>query len=410
MTFDPYYVILGASIIIGLSYFFNFASRKTKIPSVLFLISTGIILKYVGESYGLAITKNFFNYLELLGIIGLIMIVLEAAVELNISKDKIGVIGKSSGMALLVLILSSMSIAGIIMLFLSESFFNSVLYAIPLSVVSSAVLIPSLLNLSKSKQEFLVYESTFSDIFGILLFNFMVLQGGNFLTPNGIYMIVNTLLFSFGISYLMIFVFSRISYKTKLFFMMAILALFYVLGKKMDLSPLLMIFIFGIVLNNPKVFFFKGLNNLVDFDRVHEIEKDFTIITAETAFVVRTFFFVAFGMAIDFSILWDIKVLGVGTIILIVLYFVRFLNFKVFIRTNVFPEIFLAPRGLITILLFFSIPAQYEIKDFSTGILFYVILATSIVMMIALMKTPPELGYVPQREEVILKLAEDSEE
>ena len=60
-------------------------------------------------------------------------------------------------------------------------------------------------------------------------------------------------------------------------------------------------------------------------------------------------------------------------------------NFKVFLKTDVFPEIFLAPRGLITILLFFSIPTAYKIVGLSEGILFFVILGTSLIMMLAIM-------------------------
>jgi hypothetical protein len=40
------------------------------------------------------------------------------------------------------------------------------------------------------------------------------------------------------------------------------------------------------------------------------------------------------------------------------------------------------PRGLITILLFYSIPQAYKLSKFNEGILFFVILITSIIMMI----------------------------
>jgi hypothetical protein len=43
-------------------------------------------------------------------------------------------------------------------------------------------------------------------------------------------------------------------------------------------------------------------------------------------------------------------------------------------------ELFVAPRGLITILLFFSIPAAYQFAGFSPGILLYTILITSVIM------------------------------
>jgi len=40
------------------------------------------------------------------------------------------------------------------------------------------------------------------------------------------------------------------------------------------------------------------------------------------------------------------------------------------------------PRGLITVLLFYSIPEVYKLSKFNEGILFFVVLTTSIIMMI----------------------------
>jgi len=163
------------------------------------------------------------------------------------------------------------------------------------------------------------------------------------------------------------------------------LAILYAVCKKLHLSSLLLIFIFGLFLNNTKLFFFNKLQGYIDHGAVKKLVKDFHLITAETAFVVRTLFFVAFGMMIDLNQLLDPKVIIVGSVIIVILYSVRYLNFKMFLKTDVFPEIFLAPRGLITILLFFQIPAVYEIRGLGMGVLFFVILATGLIMMMGLM-------------------------
>lgn len=406
--FDPYIVLIAGSILVTLSYVFDLASKKFKIPSVLFLIGTGMLIKVVANAYNYDITDQFFDALQLLGIIGLIMIVLEAAVELKLSPSKIDIIKNSTLMALLILIISSFSIALVIMLIRNEPFFNSLVYAIPLSVVSSAVLIPSIHNLSQRKKEFMIYEGTFSDIIGIMFFNFVVLQEGSIFSLTGLWSIVATVVFSIIASYLMVYFFSKMHNAIKLFLMIAILAILYGVGKKFELSSLLIIFIFGLMLNNARLFFRGRLVNLIDFRNVSAISKDFKIVTAETAFVVRTFFFVAFGMSINLSELIELNVILVGSIITVILYLVRFLNFKIFLKTDVLPEIFLAPRGLITVLLFFSIPVQYQIMDFSVGIISFVILATSIIMMIALIAQPDikteeltivDIGLAPAQEE-----------
>jgi cell volume regulation protein A len=55
-------------------------------------------------------------------------------------------------------------------------------------------------------------------------------------------------------------------------------------------------------------------------------------------------------------------------------------------KDSVFPELFIAPRGLITILLFYSIPEEHAISDFNHGILFLLIIVTSIIMTYAMIK------------------------
>jgi hypothetical protein len=49
------------------------------------------------------------------------------------------------------------------------------------------------------------------------------------------------------------------------------------------------------------------------------------------------------------------------------------------------PELLLMPRGLITILLFYGIPQQFKLNTFNNGILFFVILITSVLMMLGIM-------------------------
>ena len=38
---------------------------------------------------------------------------------------------------------------------------NALLYTIPLSILSSAIILPSIYDLDKEKREFMIYESTF---------------------------------------------------------------------------------------------------------------------------------------------------------------------------------------------------------------------------------------------------------
>ena len=50
------------------------------------------------------------------------------------------------------------------------------------------------------------------------------------------------------------------------------------------------------------------------------------------------------------------------------------------------PELAMAPRGLLTILLFYSIPVSLAVPGFDQGVFLYVILITSLVMTYGLIK------------------------
>jgi len=117
------------------------------------------------------------------------------------------------------------------------------------------------------------------------------------------------------------------------------------------------------------------------------ILKDLHLVTRESAFVVRTFFFVVFGTTIDLGGLLDLQVLGVGLGIVAFFFLVRFVFLKVFfLKKSIFPEFFITPRGLITVLLFFSIPEELSSLTFNADLILITIIATSLIMTWGLIK------------------------
>ena len=80
--------------------------------------------------------------------------------------------------------------------------------------------------------------------------------------------------------------------------------------------------------------------------------------------------------------------------IVLVLLLIRFLYLRFFLKESVYPEVVFIPRGLVTVLLFYKIPEIFKLKSFNEGILFFVVLITSLVMMIGMLfykKKPDEL-------------------
>ena len=94
------------------------------------------------------------------------------------------------------------------------------------------------------------------DILGIMAFYFLISLGesqnealavGDFSLS-----LVITIVTSVILSYLLIYVFQNLETKIKLFLMIAVLFLLFSVGKLMHLSSLLVILIFGLILNNNK--------------------------------------------------------------------------------------------------------------------------------------------------------------
>ena len=400
-----YEIITSISVVIIISYIFNVIAKRTNIPSVLMLIVLGVLIQLFISTSKTEVTQNidFQHLLSLLGKVGLILIVLEAALDLKLKRENISTVVKAFAVALLSLLVSSGAIAGLfkMVVFPSYSVFQCFLYAVPLSILSSAIIIPSVTHLPHKKKEFMVYDGALSDILGIMLFNYLLkyqhadswqsIAGG--ISLNLLFTIVVSLIAGFGLVWL----FQKLRSQAKLFLIISVLLLLYVLGSFLEISSLIIILVFGLVLNNNKLFFEKRFKRFVDSDKLEPVMHEFHILTLESAFVTRTFFFVIFGITIELSSLFSFKVALNGIAIVAILVFLRWFFLKIILFRDIFPEIFIGPRGLITILLFYAIPnglkedkyditADLTIPEFDLGILLYVILLTNGLMAVSLIK------------------------
>lgn len=382
---NPYVTIIFASLLIVFSYLFTQISKLTKIPSVIFLIGTGVALQFLAKYLGFFI-PDLSQYLGLLGIVGLMMIVLEGALDIEIHRNKIRTIFAALATSILILGITNSLIAGILSVFLYIDFINAFLYAIPLSVVSSAIVIPSVHTLIPAKKEFMVLEATLSDIFGIMLFAFWIkepAEGQSYFEAIS-WNIVISVGVSVALSYFLVYIFHKIKTEIKFFLFLSILALLFSIGEYFHYSALLIILIFGLILNNTHAFFKWKLKQLINHEKVKEIRHEFVIITNETSFLIRTFFFVMFGFTMNLEGLFHYEPIFISVLIMLVIFLTRALNLKVFLKSTIFPQMLIAPRGLVTILLFQKIIEKYNILPFDEAILAWVIIGTNIMMMVGL--------------------------
>lgn len=402
-----YYIIIAASIIIILSYLFNWISKSTRIPAVLLLILLGVGLHQGMDLFNLRPDRVMellkqIRLLEVLGTLGLIMIVLEAALELKIERRKIPLITKSVLLALFGLLANVFIIGTLIKAAITDfSYLTAFIYATPLSVLSSAIVIPSVSHLPEAQKEFHIYESTFSDILGIILFYFLIGLSENSSQSAAIgdfsLSLVFTVVLSLSISYLLIYVFQKLEAKVKLFLMIAVLLLLFSVGKLFHLSSLIIILVFGLILSNHRLFFSGPLDRFIDRKVTDQIYESFLLITMETAFVIRTFFFVIFGFTVALSSLLGFDVAVVSLLILLVIYLLRLISLKFAIHENIKLATLIAPRGLITLLLYYSIPTSLRSPLFNDGILLFIIIGTSLIMTFGLIKW----GNEPEDAELI---------
>ncbi len=379
---NTYSYILACSALVILSYLYNLLSGKTGIPAVLLLLVTGIISRelFILRGIDFMVPRKF---VEIFGVLGLIMIILEAGLDLEAGRNKLPVVKNAFLSALFIFLLSAFSCALLLHFYLDEKFANCLVYAIPLSVVSSAIVIPSIAHLGRGKKEFLVYETSFSDIVGILLFNYII--AGEVLKPQNIAWFFGSVfvsvLLSLLLSFFILLLLTRATTKVRFFLVFATLVFLYAGGKMLHLPSLFIILLFGLITANWRLNIFKKFYRWISLPQVNTIRHMMHALTAESSFLVRTFFFFVFGLTIDLRLLLDTEVLLAGSALVLVLFGVRFIYLRFFLKAHIMPALFYMPRGLITVLLFYSIPEAFKLTAFNEGILFFVILVTGIIMM-----------------------------
>ena len=87
-------ILIVLPLLIVFSYIFDLIAKKTKFPAVILLMFTGILIRVGTTVYGVSEFGFLDNLIPVLGTIGLILIVLEGALELDITAEKLPVILK----------------------------------------------------------------------------------------------------------------------------------------------------------------------------------------------------------------------------------------------------------------------------------------------------------------------------
>ncbi|HEY5407580.1 MAG TPA: cation:proton antiporter [Ginsengibacter sp.] len=378
-------VIITLCGLLLIAYVFDLTSPLTKIPSVLLLLILGWIVRQVSQLMEINI-PDLTNLLPFLGTIGLILIVLEGSLELEYDKTKRTLIAKSFVVALVSMLGLAFLLAFMFDYFEYASFKISLANAIPFCVISSSVAISSVKNFSAAHKEFIIYESSLSDILGVLFFNFIALNSvinlhsaGQF-TLQLLVIAVISLIATIGLSYLL----SKIEHQIKFVPIILLVILIYAISEIYHLPALIFILFFGLFLGNlDELKQFKWIQALRPREFDKEVQK-FKELIVEITFLIRALFFLLFGYLMKKSEILNPETIIWAALIVVGIFIFRAIMLKL-LRLPLVPLLFVAPRGLITILLFLKIMPTDKITLVNTSLVIQVIVLTALVMMLGLM-------------------------
>jgi len=379
-------IIITIGALLLLAYIFDITSSRTRVPSIILLLIMGSLVKH-GTTWLRIIVPDLEPVLPVLGTIGLILIVLEGSLELELKKSNISLIQKSTIVALLPMLVLSFGLGYVIYYFdPSISFKDSLSNAIPFSVISSAVAISSAKNLGKFQKEFITYESSLSDVFGVIFFNFVTLHAQIDQYTFGYFFldIIIILIISFvatvGLAYLL----SRSQNQVKFLPIIILIIMIYFISKEYHLPALVFIVIFGLLIGNidelKRYKFVKKLRT-----RILKIEiKKFKILTIELTFLIRALFFILFGFLIKMKELLNTKTFLWAVAATLAIFIVRAIILLI-MKLPLKSLLFISPRGLITVLLFLSVPKAQSSVLVNNSITIQIIILTVFVMMLGLL-------------------------
>lgn len=378
-------IIISFCLLLLLAYVFDLSASKTKIPSVILLLLLGWTVKQFTLLFGFHL-PDISGLLPVLGTVGLVLIVLEGSLDLELSGSKFGLIRKSLFGALFPMIALAALLAFSFCYFGQYSLKDSLLNAIPFCVISSAIAIPSVRYLLPQHKEFVIYESSLSDIFGVLIFNFHALNEiidaasfGNFALQLLIITLVSFLA-TIGLSFLL----SKIDHHIKFVPIVLLVVLIYSVSKLFHLPGLIFILLFGLTIGNlDELKRFKWIEKFKPEELNQEVIKFKELIT-EGAFLVRALFFLLFGYLIESNEVLNADSLIWSLGIVFSIFLLRAIQLKLS-KLPLNPLLFVAPRGLITILLFLSIDSANKISLVNNSLIIQVVVLSALVMMFGLM-------------------------
>jgi len=376
--------ILAVSALLVFAYLLDIFCRRTKLPAVVLLVATGMIGRQVMERLDLHLA--WVNPLvPVIGTLGLILIVLEGALDLSLKRDKIPLVARASFSAVAGFLVCIALLTAAFHYAFALPLAAAALAAMPFAVISSAVAIPNSVGLPADAREFIVYESSLSDIVGILVFYSWLQAHGSIgafatgLFGGGVVSLVLSVAAAIGLVYLI----NRVEGHVRFLPLLAGLTLIYAVGKQLHLSPLIVILVCGLLLNNTHLLRRAGRLDTICKPGYADTLAEFKGLVAELTFATKSFFFLMLGYWTDVQHMadwraWAVMVAAVGAI-----YPARLAILALLRQPHARRVLWVAPRGLITVLLFLTAADSGQLDGFPFGAVMLLVLFTATATALA---------------------------
>ena len=176
--------------------------------------------------------------------------------------------------------------------------------------------------------------------------------------------------------------------------------LIYSISKHFHLPGLLFILVFGLFLGNlDELKNFKWIDKFKPEKLDIEVHK-FKEFTVEATFIIRALFFILFGFLMNTEEILNMTTLPWAVVIVFLILIIRYISLRI-AGLPASPLLFVAPRGLITILLFLSIIPSLRIPIVDNSLVIQTIILSVLAMMFGLMGAKPASNSLSSEKNLI---------
>ena len=376
--------ILAASGLLLFAYALERIGRRFRLPAVVLLIVAGLVVRQVLDALGLHY-RWVDPIVPIIGTLGLILIVLEGALDLTVTRERLPLIAASAASSALGFVATLAGFALMFRYLLGLPTAAAILAAIPFAVISSAVAIPSAAGLPAQPREFVVYESSLSDILGVLVFYSWLAAEGSIdvfaldLVGGGAVSLAVAVVAAVVLYYFVTQIVGHVRFLP----LLAGLVFLYAIGKELHLSPLIVVLVCGLLINNPHLLHWHaGLRALHDEDYGNTL-SEFKGLVAELTFATKSFFFLLLGYWTDVQTMLSVRAWLIAAAGIALVLASRWLILRALRQPAAEALVWIAPRGLITVLLFLAARDTGRIEGFPFGAVMLIVLGTATLTALA---------------------------